>query len=174
MAGGALVKQPGAASPLAVSTWDVTRKSKIGLRLIIVLIGTVSASFAYSPGTPEQAVVEILTATKPEEVEKHLPAAVVQEIESLDPADRRECEQRLLFGESLRRQGIVLSAPEDGNTLIVFQHEETKKVISLRREIIGGDQALLELLLKDSSSIDGSAIVWLNMVPSLAIWGPRP
>jgi hypothetical protein len=140
----------------------VATKLKTGVILTLVVMGTVGGSFAYSGGTPEQAVVEILTASKAEEVEKHLPIAVVKEIESLDLAGRRECEQELLIGESLRRQGILLSAPDDGSTLIVLQHGETQTSISLQREVVGGDQAILELLTNYPSSSE-SAIVLFSM-----------
>ena len=56
-------------------------------------------------GTPERAIQDMLLASKPEDVEKHLPIATLDAIKALEPDDRRECEATLLSNSaSLERR----------------------------------------------------------------------
>jgi len=145
-----------------VSTQSVNVSFRSGL-LFCAMLSTACGAFGVGGGSPEDALVEILTATKPEVVERHLPESLLNELKTLDQAGRLQCEKKLLIGDQWRKNGTTLSVPEDGASLVVLDTGEKQVPVRVQREILGGDQALLEVAFEWGPSDLPSVIVWMRM-----------
>ncbi|PYX01144.1 MAG: hypothetical protein DMG89_02535 [Acidobacteria bacterium] len=131
-----------------------------------VLFVLVCDSFSQiaNASTPAEAVVEILTATKPDLVEKHLPEAVLSALRTLSTQDRMACERNLLIRNTLGLSGAELRVPEDGHALVVLDSKDSgdNLELQLRREIMGGREAVLELTIGSAGRADRCLIVWMS------------
>jgi hypothetical protein len=124
--------------------------------LSLVSLACIFSGLAYAAldGTPEQALIEVVTASKAEVVEKHLPVATTDAIRHLSAADRRAAEEEILIGKKLREAGLEARIPDDADTLLQFwrttsEEEQGPEVtITREREIVGGCDAMLELAVE--------------------------
>lgn len=136
----------------------------LGLWVALILTASSAAGASDVPdGTPEHAIVEILTASKPEAVEKHLPESVRSALRTLSESDRRACGDKLLVGRELQAGG-KLQVPADGHALLVLQPDEEAEPSELRveRELIGGSDALLKLIITGETQNNGEVLVWMR------------
>jgi hypothetical protein len=139
--------------------------------LPVVFIAVVALpALAAVDGTPEQAVLDVVTATKPEAVEKHLPVVTVDAIRHLTPADRQAAEHAILVGEKFRQQGLEPRMSDDGSALLEFWRRGAGEDIptpemkaNLVREIVGGRDALLELSLESVRHGSHKLLVWMRL-----------
>jgi hypothetical protein len=149
--------QPGPVGVYAVRGRVVAGGFQSWLRLVLMIAAAspTATAFAVPDGSPEQALVEILTASKAEAVEKHLPESVRAGLRSLSLEDRRACEQKLLVGKNLVPAGGELKIPEDGHALLVQETGDSglSSELRLEREVIGGGDALLKLTLLESGMV---------------------
>lgn len=131
----------------------------------LVVAATIPCSAMEFPeGTPERALVDILTASKPETVEKHLPESIRTAMRTLSASERSTCEQKLLVGKTIQAQGSQVEVPEDGHALLVRQSGESGESAELRvqRELIGGADAVLQLVLATGDRNNEEALVWMR------------
>jgi hypothetical protein len=130
----------------------------------IAMLCLMATAFALD-GTPQQALVEILLATQPEIVEKHLPESIRQELRHLDPDDRRECESQLLIGNAFRQNGTSMKPPDDGHALLVMQAKDSdeKSELRVQRELTGGDTAFLEVVVDHHDRGRQDFLIWMQL-----------
>src|SRR5215472_18166801 len=135
-------------------------------KAMVMLAVVSSAAAAASPdGTPEQALVEIALASKPEVVEKHLPESFREALHRLSPEDRALAKQKMLIKPLLGEEGAELVVPDDGSALLVMQrkHSEQRSNIRVKREINNGSDAFLELEADRSQEFKQSIFVWMRL-----------
>jgi hypothetical protein len=73
-------------------------------------------------GTPERAIQDGVLASKPEEIEKHLPVVLLDHVKTLDDEDRRAFEASLLWRQSRSGEPPETSIPEDGHAFLIVQN----------------------------------------------------
>jgi hypothetical protein len=129
----------------------------------LAMVFSAPMSFA-SDESPREALVEILLATKPDIVERHLPESIRQELGHLDPEARRACDDQLLIGENLRRQGTSLQAPDDGHALLTMETKDSdrKSEVRVREEITGGDKAILDIAVERQDQGMQNLLIWMR------------
>lgn len=135
-------------------------------KLMLMWALTSSYIMAAAPdGTPEEALVEMALASKPEAVEKHLPESFREALHQLSPEDRTLAEQKMLVGQYLKVEGDKLVVPDDGSALLVIQsgQSEQRTEIHVKREINGGSDALLELEIQRSNGGTQSIFIWMRL-----------
>jgi hypothetical protein len=134
------------------------------LRLLFMVACSSVAGFS-SAGTPQQALVEIATASKAATVERHLPVLLRQTLQQLSPEDRALAEQKLLIGHTLIPEGTQLIVPDDGQSLLVMEKKgsDDRLVIRVIHEINAGGEALLELGVEHSENYTQSVFVWMRL-----------
>src|SRR5258706_2127972 len=112
-------------------------------------------------GTPERAIQDMLLASKPEDVEKHLPIATLDAIKGLEPDDRGECEATLLL--QLRQPGekAKFDIPEDGHAFAVMQLTDMQELqAQLTDTITTGADAVLRFTLRWQVTRSSEVLVW--------------
>jgi hypothetical protein len=136
-------------------------------RMLLLLVMVVSSSVLAFPsaGSPRQALVEIALASKPSTVEKHLPESLRQSLRTLSPEDRELAEQKLLFWHSLCDPGAALVVPEDGQSLLVMQREDSEQSARIRvaHEVDSGSEAVLELGVDRQEGLTQNVFVWMRL-----------
>jgi hypothetical protein len=139
-------------------------------RQIVFIAVAGGLAVAAVDGTPEQAILDIVTATKPEVVEKHLPVVTVDAIRHLAPADRQAAEHAILIGEKFRQQGLEPRTAQAGSVLLEFWRRGAAEDIptpemeaNLVREIVGGGDALLELRVESVRFGSRKLLVWMRL-----------
>jgi hypothetical protein len=118
----------------------------------------------FPDGTPERALVDILTASKPETVERHLPESIRSALRTLSASERRAFEEKLLVGKIIQLPGSQVEVPEDGHALLVRQSANSEESSELRvqRELIGGADAVLQLVIVAENPNNQEALVWMH------------
>jgi hypothetical protein len=133
--------------------------------VLFSLLLAVSALHAQAApdGTPERAIQDMLLASKPEEIEKHLPVSTLAAIKTLDPEDRREREASLLLGPRRLEEKTRLEIPDDGHAFAVMQLTDTQQLeAQLTDSITTGAEAVLRFTLRWPLSRSAEVLVWMR------------
>jgi len=103
--------------------------------------------------TPEAALAEMATATKIEDVEKHLPVKLHDALEALSPKEKTEFRKEFLISERLGREGVKLLKTDDGRSWdVVAADGDRKGSISVKNSFMSGSDALVLLQAKEKES----------------------
>jgi hypothetical protein len=134
-----------------------------GKLMLLFMVACFSVAGFSSAGTPQQALVEIATASKAATVEKHLPELLRQTLQRLSPEDRALAEQKLLI--TLIAEGTQLIVPDDGQSLLVMEKKgsDDRLVIRVIHEINAGGEALLELGVEHSENYTQTVFVSMRL-----------
>ncbi len=94
--------------------------------------------------TPEAALEEMATTTKAEDVEKHLPAKFLRQVDELSPKERAEFLQMILISNHFKNDKLQLHKTGDGKTWEVVQDDGVVKgTIVLKNSFFSGDEAMV-------------------------------
>ena len=134
---------------------------------VMILIVAWSPALVASPseGTPQQALVEVVMATKAATVEKHLPESLLSVLRELSLADRAIAEQKMLVGPNLCEEGAELAVPDDGHALLVMRRKgsETGPEVRVIREITSGNESILELAVDRGGNFTQTVLIWMRL-----------
>jgi hypothetical protein len=126
---------------------------KYTLRIVLLLLAwsaTWLRAQAAPDGTPERAIQDMALASKPEEIEKHLPVLILDDLKTLDAEDRRAFEASLLWRQSMPGEQPSLAIPEDGHAFLVAQTQVTQNNDAQNGDAQTSDARQLEVQLTDS------------------------
>jgi hypothetical protein len=143
-----------------------TRRAIFQLLFIAVAAG--DTAHAAVNGTPEQALLDIVTTSKPEVVEDHLPVVTADAIRHLATPDRQAAEKTILIGVKLREQGLEPRSVEDGSALVEFwrkgaEGDSLDMSVKIAREIVSGGDALLELSVDGTHHGSQKVLAWMRL-----------
>jgi hypothetical protein len=149
-------------------------KSNRGMVLALAFL-CCSCMAGWSQAGPVAALEEIATATKVQEIEKHLPAKILQMIDDLPPKEKAEVRQEMakefLLGENLKKSGLVLRRAGDGRTWEVVQADgELKGTIAVKNSFISGVDALVLLQATDHEGHDRTVTFAVSMLLEDGEW----
>ncbi len=134
------------------------------IALLGLVLGSNDLAAQMAPdGTPERAIQDMLLASKPEEIERHLPVATLDAIKTLDPDDRRACEASLLVQPRRLDEKASLEIPEDGHAFAVMQLTDTQELeAQLTDAITTGADAVLRFTLQWQVTRTSEVLVWMR------------
>lgn len=113
--------------------------------LLIVLISGIPL-YALQGTTPQAALEEMATATKPEEIARHLPEPVQKRIEDLPKLKKQEVMNQLLEMKSSRFNGCTVRPASDSEGWeIVDEDGDPKGKVRIANAFFSGTEALLPL-----------------------------
>jgi len=135
----------GTHNPVLVSVPLPRCRMKTPQWLLIVLLSGIPL-YALQGSTPQAALEEMATATKPEEIARHLPEPVQKRIEDLPKLKKQEVMNQLLEMKSSRFNGctVRLASNSDGWE-IVDEDGDQKGKVRIPDAFFSGTQAVLPL-----------------------------
>ena len=102
--------------------------------------------YAWQGNTPQAALEEIATATKPEAIARHLPEPVQKSIEVLPQAQKRQVMQQLLEIKATQLGGCTVKPANDSDGWEILDADgDSKGKVKLANAFISGTDALLPL-----------------------------
>jgi hypothetical protein len=110
-------------------------------------------------GTPIAALEEMATASKIEDVEKHLPIKFQQALDALTPKEKAEFRGQLLLREKLERDGLKLHKSDDGMVWEVVHANgdgEPEGSVTIKNSFVSGNDAFILLQAKDNKNAKDS------------------
>jgi hypothetical protein len=114
-------------------------------------------------GTPERAIQDMALASKPEEIEKHLPVLILDDVKTLPAEDRRAFEASLLWRQSMLGEQSGLVLPEDGNAFLVAQTSDAQHLeVQLSDSVATGGDAVLRFAVGGPVSVRLEVLVWMR------------
>jgi hypothetical protein len=130
--------------------------------LLIVLL-SVTPLFALQGTTPQAALEEIATATKPEVIARHLPEPVQKRIEDMPRQQKQQVLKKLLEIKSEQLNGCTVRPAEGSEGWEIFDGDgKSKGKVKLENAFFSGAKALLPLEL-DLESGPQSFIVTMHL-----------
>lgn len=146
----------------------MTHTRRAIFQVLFIAVAAGCAALAAVDGTPEQALLDIVTTSKPEVVEDHLPVVTVDAIRHLAAPDRQAAEKAILIGEKLREQGLQPRSVDDGSALVEFwrkgaEGDSLEMSVKIAREIISGGDALLELSVDGAHHGSQKVLAWMRL-----------
>ena len=104
--------------------------------------------FAWQPTTPQAALEELATATKPEAIARHLPEPVQKSIEVLPKIQKQQVMEQLLEMKNTQLHGCSLRPAHDSEGWEILDGDgNSKGKVRLANAFISGVEALLPLEL---------------------------
>jgi hypothetical protein len=107
---------------------------------------------------PVDALEEMATTDKFEDVMKHLPTKLDRFLNALPPEKRTRATELLLLRERMKREGITLQKNDDGSGWAILRGDERKGTIAVRSTLISGPDALIELEINEQRRSDSMLI----------------
>ena len=115
--------------------------------LLVTLLSAVPL-FAWQPTTPQAALEELATATKPEAIARHLPEPVQKSIEVLPKIQKQLVMDQLLEMKNTQLHGCSVRPAHDSEGWEILDGDgNTKGKVRLANAFISGVEALLPLEL---------------------------
>ena len=109
--------------------------------------------FAWQGTTPQAALEELATATKPEAIARHLPEPVQKRIEVLPKVQKQQVMEQLLEMKNTQLGGCSVRPAHDSEGWEILDEDGTSKgKVRLANAFISGVEALLPLELEFSDS----------------------
>jgi hypothetical protein len=109
--------------------------------------------FAWQGTTPQAALEELATATKPEAIARHLPEPVQKRIEVLPKAQKQQVMEQLLEMKRTQLGGCSVRPAHDSEGWEILDEDgNSKGKVRLANAFISGVEALLPLELEFSDS----------------------
>lgn len=101
---------------------------------------------ALQGSTPQAALEELATTTKPEVIERHLPEPVQKKIEDLPQAQKQHVMEQLLEMKATQLGGCTVQPAHDSDGWEIFDGDgNSKGKVKLANAFISGTEALLPL-----------------------------
>lgn len=114
-------------------------------------------------GTPERALQDLALATKPEEIEKHLPVAIVERAKTLDAEDRAAFEANLVARPAMPGEHSKFEIPDDGHAFLVVKNEDIEQgAATLTDNVVTGADAVLRFALGRVANEEIEVMVWMR------------
>jgi hypothetical protein len=114
-------------------------------------------------GTPERAIQDMALASKPEEIEKHLPVLILDHVKTLDAEDHGAFEASLLWGQSMPGEQSGLVIPEDGHAFLVAQNKDAQQLeVQLTDSVSTGADAVLRFSVGGPAPVRLEVMVWMR------------
>lgn len=135
-------------------------------RPLLALMLLAVALRAHGQGSPEEAAIaELLTAKDAASVEKHLPKALSDALDSTDKATREELLSRPR--SIMKRKGLKIAQSDDGRGLLAFDVEIPDAEIKhfeliAQRRISNGAEAVLVIACVSPERTWGESQVWMR------------
>src|ERR1041385_2648958 len=105
--------------------------------------------FAFQGTTPQAALEELATATRPEAIARHLPEPVQKSIEVLPRMQKRQVMEQLLEIKSTQLGGCTIRPALDSDGWEILDADgKSKGKVKLANAFISGTEALLPLQLE--------------------------
>ena len=117
------------------------------MRRWLLLFLLSSMGFAQSTQTPRQALLEIVKATSPAQVEKHTPEVLLEEMKKLPPeAQQRQQQSMMLLPMLMMASQQTIQTFETGPIFLVVKNpkENTRLEITVERDDLSGDTNNME------------------------------
>ena len=122
------------------------------VRWLISLLTSVPL-YAWQGTTPQAALEEIASTTKPEVLIQHLPEPVQKRIEALPAAKKQEILKKLLELKSEQLKDCTVRAAQDGDGWEVVEEDGTVKArVKLENAFISGIDAILPIEIKSEDA----------------------
>lgn len=137
-------------------SWQIT---------LLLLLSSAPCLFgqAAPEGTPERALQDLAFATKPEEIEKHLPLATLERMKSLDADDRQAFESSLDWRNSGGPNQAAIRIPEDGHAFLAMgEGGENATEAHLSDSVVTGLDAVLRFSIHGSAPVPFEVMVWMR------------
>jgi hypothetical protein len=120
--------------------------------LLVTLLSAVPL-FAWQGTTPQAALEELATATKPEAIARHLPEPVQKSIEVLPKVQKQQVMEQLLEMKNSQLHGCSVRPAHDSEGWEILDEDgKSKGKVRLANAFISGVDALLPLELEVSGS----------------------
>ena len=120
--------------------------------LLVTLLSAVPL-FAWQGTTPQAALEELATATKPEAIARHLPEPVQKSIEVLPKVQKQQVMEQLLEMKNSQLHGCSVHPAHDSEGWEILDEDgNSKGKVRLANAFISGVDALLPLELEVSGS----------------------
>lgn len=134
------------------------RKKLFRFALFLFASGLFLQAWAVQSSSPEEALIEMATASNIADVIKHLPLKVQQFVEKLPRQQRASMEEKLLLSRNLEQEGGTLTRVSDGSWELMEKAGESKITISLKKTFVSGIDALVQLEVKTKDTTTGLMI----------------
>ena len=118
------------------------------MRRWLFLLLLTSVAFAQAPQTPRQALLEIIKATSPEQIDKRTPDVLLKELAKLPPDVRQKEHQSIMFLSLIMAMSPnAVQTFETGPIFAVVQNpkDNSKAEITVERDDLMGDTDAFEL-----------------------------
>ena len=132
---------------------------------LLLLLSSAMRLFAQAApdGTPERALQDLVFATKPEEIEKHLPVATLDRIKSLNADDRQAFESSLDWRKSGGPNQGAIRIPDDGHAFLAMgEGGETATEAQLSDSVVTGLDAVLRFSIRGTAPVPFEVMAWMR------------
>jgi len=114
-------------------------------------------------GTPERALQDLALATKAEEIERHLPVAIVERAKTLGAEDRMAYEANLVARPAMPEAQSKLEIPDDGHAFLVMKNSDMEQgAANLTDSVVTGSDAVLRFALGRVANEAIEVMVWMR------------
>ena len=139
----------------------VTR-SALAFVLFCVTVPALRAQAA-PDGTPERALQDLALASRPEDVERHLPVATVEAAKTLAPDDRRAFEAILVWRRGDLQNQPQIEVPDDGHAFLVSRIGDNQpSEAHLTESVVTGLDAVLRFSVEGAVPVPLDVIAWMR------------
>jgi len=117
-------------------------------------------------GTPERAIQDMLLAGKPEEIEKHLPVATLDEVKTLSAGDRQAFDASMLVRPPTGGDPAGLEVPDDGHAFLVAKNNDAEVLeVHLTENVVNGADAVLRFAVEVHARemLPMEVLVWMRL-----------
>ena len=126
--------------------------------------------FAWQGTTPQAALEELATATKPEAIARHLPEPVQKRIEVLPKVQKQQVMEQLLEMKNTQLGGCSVRPARDSEGWEILDEDgNSKGKVRLANAFISGVEALLPLELEFSNSTQEFIVTMHLLGPSFRV-----
>lgn len=139
------------------------RCSWIAVLFLLPWSTTGALAQAAPDGTPERAIQDMVQASTPEEIEKHLPLSTLEAVKTLDAQDRHAFEADLMWRDAGSGEKAGWNIPEDGHAFVVIETPGREPVeIQLTDSVVTGGDAVLRFAVRSQAPFRLEVLVWMR------------